>query len=387
MRLIKRTFWFGIGTMSMALCPLLNAPSTAIAAEIPKRLLVVTVTEGFRHGSIETAEPVLEELGRTTGLYRVDFLKIPMARPSSPKQPKREAGTSDEDWKKTEEVFKSESEAARVAEGHWRSEIKNRFAKAFDPESLKLFDGIIFANTTGDDLPIPDMNLFLEWIRSGKAFIGMHAATDTLKKSDGYRDLVGGAFAGHPWGGGGEHAFVVHEPNHRLSSMFPERFRWKDEIYQYDMRFDPGTVRVLLSLDMSASTPKEPWHVPVSWVREYGKGRVFYTNLGHNDATWKDDAYRKHLTEGIAWAVGNFDVLAEPNPHLQADEYIRSVVAAAAPVINRNADELRAKVDAKIAADQNWALSLRPMLIEGRTKQTQERLGFYANVIAEVDKP
>ncbi|MGA1517409.1 MAG: ThuA domain-containing protein, partial [Phycisphaerales bacterium] len=60
--------------------------------------------------------------------------------------------------------------------------------------------------------------------------------------------------------------------------MYPPRFRWQDEIYQYDARYKPENVRVLISIDMAASTAKNPWQVPVSWVRDYGKGRVFYTN-------------------------------------------------------------------------------------------------------------
>ena len=55
----------------------------------PARLLVVTVTKGFRHASIETAEPVLEKLGREQGLFHVDFLRMPPNRPSQPRRPRR----------------------------------------------------------------------------------------------------------------------------------------------------------------------------------------------------------------------------------------------------------------------------------------------------------
>ena len=113
-----------------------------------------------------------------------------------------------------------------------------------------------------------------------------NAASDTLKSSDAYVEMIGGHFAGHPWTAGGEHGFVNHDPKHRIVQMFPERFRWKDEIYQYDPRYQPENVHVLLSIDMAASKPKHPWHVPVTWIREYGRGRVFYTNLGHNNETW-----------------------------------------------------------------------------------------------------
>ena len=245
---------------------------------------------------------------------------------------------------------------------------------------------MIFASTTGE-LPIPDIDAFLAWIKTGKAFIGFHAASDTLKNSDAYCDLIGGHFAGHPWNAGGEHAFVVHEPKHRLSVMLPERFRWKDEIYQYDLRYKPENLRVLVSLDMQASTPKEPLYVPVSWVRDYGKGRVFYTNFGHNDATWKEPMFQRHMSDGIAWALKRLDAPADANPTVQAAEYVRSVVAAAAAATGKNADDLRARADAKIASNAQWATGLRPMLLEIRGMQPPARIVAYANVIAEIEKP
>ena len=351
----------------------------------PARLLVVTVTTGFRHGSINTAEPVLEELGRSTGLFHVDFLRQPDGRPPQPKPIKRAEGTSDDDWKKQEQAFKAAQDAFRSADAEWKKGLAGIFAKAFAPAALAEFDGVIFASTTGD-LPIPDMAGFLDWIRSGKAFIGMHAATDTLKSSDAYVDMVGGAFAGHPWGGGGEHAFVVHDPSHRVVSMLPARFRWKDEIYQYDPRYKPENQRVLVSIDMAGSTPKEPWHVPVAWVREYGKGRVFYTNFGHNETTWKEPMFQKHMEQGIAWALGRFDADATPNPDAQAAEYLRSVVVAAAAATGRTADELLAKADARIAKDGSFATALRPMLLGLRSTQPAARSEAYAKVLAELDK-
>ena len=366
---------------------ILTSVATASAAEPvkPARLLVVTVTTGFRHASINTAEPVLEELGRTSGLFHVDFLRMPPGRPPQPKAPKRAEGTSDDEWAGQQTAFKAEQETFKTADEGWQAGLREQFAKAFAPEALAHFDGLIFASTTGE-LPIPDIDAFLAWLKTGKAFIGFHAASDTLKKSDAYCDMIGGHFAGHPWNAGGEHGFVVHEPAHRLVAMFPQRFRMKDEIYQYDLRYKPENLRVLLSIDMPASTPKEPWHVPVAWVREYGQGRVFYTNFGHNDATWKDPLFKQHMQEGIAWALKRFDAPAAPNPDVQAAEYLRSVIAAAATATGKDADDLLAQADAKIAKDPAWALGLRPMLLEIRGQPPQARAEAYAKVLAELQK-
>ena len=352
----------------------------------PARLLVVSVTTGFRHASIGTAEPILEELGRSTGLFHCDFLRLPPGRAPQPKAPKRGKDVSDDDWKKQEVAFQAEQEQFRRDDEAWQAGLSKEFAKLFSVESLRNFDGVIFLSTTGE-LPVPDLTAFLEWIKTGKAFIGFHAATDTFKSSDAYCEMIGGHFAGHPWGSGGEHAFVVHEPGHRVAAMFPERFRWQDEIYQYDMRYKPENLRVLVSLDMQASTPQEPWHVPVAWVRDYGKGRVFATNFGHNEATWREPMFQKHMAEGIAWAVGRFDAPSAPNPEVQAAEYLRSVVAAAAAATQADAAALRGKVDAKIAKDPTWAVGLRPMLLELRGRKPEERAAAYAQVIAAIEKP
>ena len=367
---------------------ILLAAGSAWAADPakPARLLVVTVTTGFRHASIATAEPVLEELGRTSGLFHVDFLRMPPGRPAAPKAPKRGKDTTDEAWQQEQAAFKAAQEQFKKDDAPWQAALCEQFAKAFAPESLALFDGVIFASTTGE-LPIPDLDGFLAWIKSGKAFIGFHAATDTLKSSDAYCEMVGGYFAGHPWNAGGEHGFVVHDTGHPVVKMFPERFRWKDEIYQYDPRYKPENLRVLVSLDMAASTPKEPWHVPVAWVRDYGKGRVFATNFGHNDATWNEPMFKDHMRQGIAWALGRIDAQATPNPDAQAAEYVRSVVAAAAAATGKNADDLRAKADAKITKDPTWATRQRPLLLELRSLAPDARGPVYAKVLTEIEKP
>jgi hypothetical protein len=114
---------------------------------------------------------------------------------------------------------------------------------------------------------------------------------------------------------------------------------------------------------------------------------VFATNFGHNDATWREPMFQKHMAEGIAWALGRFDAPAAPNPEVQAAEYLRSVVAAAAAATQADADALRARADAKIARDAGWAVGLRPMLLEIRGLKREERAVAYAKVIAEIEKP
>src|SRR5207253_791406 len=140
----------------------------------------------------------------------------------------------------------------------------------------------------------------MEWLKAGKAFGGVHSATDTLKGNKTYVEMINGNFDGHPWGSGTTVTITNHEPAHPAVKMFDPEFQFKDEIYQYNS-YDPKAVRVLLSLNMEKCNPKRPWMVPISWVREVGQGRLFYTNLGHNEQTWTTPKFQEHLLMGIRW--------------------------------------------------------------------------------------
>jgi type 1 glutamine amidotransferase len=189
----------------------------------------------------------------------------------------------------------------------------------FTRENLKNYDLVMFY-TTGK-LPIADADLdyfFKEWLPTkGHAFVGFHSATDTYGDYQPYWDMVGGTFNGHPWNAGETVTIAVHDTSHPAMQPLGSELVIKDEIYQYK-NYQPEKVRVLMSLDMSKCKTKRPYMVPVSWVKNYGEGRVFYTNLGHNEATWTNPQFLAHVTNGIKWALGQVPGDATPNPELQA---------------------------------------------------------------------
>jgi type 1 glutamine amidotransferase len=335
------------------------APVQGAQAAAPKKILVVTVTTGFRHGpAIDAAEKVLPELAaKSGGEFALEFLSQPGPRPSAGKPPERAATLTDEQWAAAQETYKAAAAKAKADELEWSAKVKELFAQKLSAEALKGYDGVIFCNTTGE-LPLPDAEAFGDWIKSGKAFVGMHAATDTLKALPAYYEMINGSFAGHPWGSGGTHKFVNHEPTHPAVAMFPGEFQWKDEIYQYN-HFNPESVRVLLSLNTAQSTPQAPYHVPVSWVRDVGAGRLFYTNLGHNDSTWKDETYQQHIVAGMRWALKLVDGPSAPNPGVSAETALKGVAGTAATALNKEAAALETRALAKAKADPQWALRVR----------------------------
>jgi hypothetical protein len=192
-------------TISLAMLSLLA--SNGSAAE-PKKLLVVTVTTGFRHSSIPMAEKVLAELAEKSKRFTVDYVREPRPRPKRPAEPKPMPNEADEAFKARKQAFDQEMETVKKADAVWLAEVTQVLAEKMSPSALANYDGVVFANTTGD-LPLPDKDAFVAWIRSGRGFIGTHSATDTFHNYKPYLEMIGGEFDGHPW----------HQPVTRSSKL------------------------------------------------------------------------------------------------------------------------------------------------------------------------
>ena len=190
---------------------------------------------------------------------------------------------------------------------------------------------VLVAYTTGA-LPIPQQSwqAVQAWLASGRGgFVGLHSAADTGLDFPGGRDawvsMVGGDFAGHPWNQGDPVRIRTHG-DHPTVAMWPDAFDYREEIYQYQA-FDPARMRVLQSLDFAHTPTKRPWAVPVTWVRQIGHGRLFYTNLGHTPSTWSDPRFRDQIVQAVQWAGGAGRIDADPNPLDQAVDSVRALLA------------------------------------------------------------
>jgi uncharacterized protein len=229
-------------------------------AQTPKKLLVVTVTKGFRHSSIPTAEQVLAKLADKSKAFTLDYART------------------------------DEELATKTA-----------------PAALNNYDGFIFANTTGI-LPVADKDAFLKALQGGKAFIGMHAASDTFHAKDTvdpYIEMLGGEFLSHGAQAGVE--CLVVDPNHPATKHFKDvggvYCIQQEEIYLIK-NYDSKKVRDLLILDKHPNNKKQLGHFPVAWCKTFGQGRVFYTTLGHREDVWENDLYQKLILGGVKWALG-----------------------------------------------------------------------------------
>ena len=246
----------------------------ATAKDGPVRVLFVTQSAGFRHGSVtrkegnlSVSERVMTELGISSNEFRVDC---------------------------TQDV-----------------------AKDFTKERLEHYDIVMFY-TTGK-LPITQENLdyfFNDWLKQkGHGFIGTQSAADTFKDYEPYWDMIGGSFNGHPWGSGSTVTITNHEPDHPIVKAWGKEVTLKDEIYQFK-NWQPEKVRVLMSLNMEKTSLKKPYHIPICWCKSYGEGKVFHMSLGHREDIWTNETYQQSILGGIRWIVGEEKGESKPNPEL-----------------------------------------------------------------------
>ena len=270
-------------------------PFMAASAAEPKRVIVCTVTTGFRHGnSIPFAEKTLQRLGETSQAYTVvDWVRQPGGGTGTPA-----------------EQMKAQMEKLSPA-----NLIANKI------------DCVIFANTTGD-LPLPDRDGFIKWVEDGHAFCGMHSAGDTFHGFPGYLGLIQAEFKGH--GRQDPADLVAGDKAHPANGGIGETWNLaQEEMYEFkDSSHDRAKLHALWFLRHHPQDVNKVGYAPVSWCRMAGTGRVFYTSLGHREDLWDDtDAvkdrknsveisrqYQAHILGGIKWALGLASGSAEPNP-------------------------------------------------------------------------
>jgi type 1 glutamine amidotransferase len=232
-----------------------------------KRVLVVGAALGWQHESIPDALVAIYEMGRDTGLWetyiRTDYQLIT----------KGKAGTN--------------------------------------AKNLDAFDALVFANTTGemalDDGQKKDLLAFVH--DDGKGFVGVHAALDANYKWPEYGEMIGGWFDEHPWMTF-EAPIVLEDPAFPAVKHFPRAFTKRDEIYQAK-NWSRDKVNVLLRLDETKLNYENNPRVhrtdrdfAVAWSKLYGKGRVFYSTLGHTPESWVDPDVRTMYEEAVKWVLG-----------------------------------------------------------------------------------
>jgi type 1 glutamine amidotransferase len=276
------------GLLTVLLCiraPRADAQSFADATPPPphakqihlKHVLVIGQTKGFEHDSVPDAMAAIYNMGKESGLWDTTM--------------------------RTDTELLTKKDLGR------------------NTKNLNYFDLIIFASTTGElDLDASQKQDILAFVHDdGKGFVGIHAALDTNYQWPEYGEMIGGWFDQHPWMT--FNAPIVNEdPDFPAVRHFPKSFVKYDEIYQ-PKAWSRDKVNVLLSLDPGRLNYENNPRIhrtdhdfAVAWSKMYGKGRVFYSTLGHTEESWDDPDIRKMYFEAIKWALWMTDGSTASHP-------------------------------------------------------------------------
>jgi len=259
-------------TICLSFCGL----ALAQAATTPKKhLLVLGEEKGYRHESVSHAMATIERLGQETGLW--------------------------------DSVIRTDTE------------VLTKKKLEYNAKNLNDFDAVFFFTAGELEMDAQQKADLLSFVHDdGKGFIGIHAATITFTEWPEYGKMIGGYFDEHPWGTF-DAPIVVEDPDFPGMQSWPRSFVLRDEIYQIK-DFSRENLRVLMRLDASKLDLGNPKihradrDFAVTWAKVYGKGRVYYSNLGHVKENWDNPQFQKMITEGIKWAMGLVDADVTPRP-------------------------------------------------------------------------
>ena len=206
----------------------------------------------------------------------------------------------------------------------------------FRPDSLRQFDAVCFNNTGGVLFDDPGLRQsLLDYVASGKGFIGIHAAAATFVQWPRYDqwsafgEMLGGyENGGHPWKPHEVITLHVEEPAHPLTRAFNEpNFQISDEVFQFQEPYSRDKLRVLLTINTSLTDMSEDRYIlperradldlAISWIRNYGQGRVFYSALGHNKHIFWNAPVLAHFLTGFQFALGDLAADATPSNQLR----------------------------------------------------------------------
>jgi len=213
--------------------------------------------------------------------------------------------------------------------GAWETLISND-RHMFEPETLAQFDAVMMVSTTGSLFGDPDKTVnerlrksLLDFVASGKGLAGCHAATDCSYDWKEYGAMMGGFFAGHPFG---KVSVRNEDPRSPLNAAFKgENFDFQDEMYTFREPYSREKLHILLSIDI-AKLPDDPakpgfklkenradHDYAISWIHEYGKGRVFYCSFGHQHHVWYTPFLLQYFQAGLQYVLGDLQADATPS--------------------------------------------------------------------------
>jgi type 1 glutamine amidotransferase len=240
-------------------------------------------------------------------------------------------------WKKGQPSYAEARLLELGAKNNWEF-VFSKDGSKFSSQYLEAFDAVMFY-TTGDlcsegtdgnpPMTMEGKQALFDYVRSGKGFVGTHSASDTFHtdneslkgperyvnhgdKADPYVRFIGAEFIRH--GAQQPAKNVVIDPKFPGLEGAGADFSIHEEWYSLK-DFTPD-LHVLTVIDAPSMTGPEYARpvFPNTWARREGKGRVWYTSMGHREDVWTNPVFQNMLVGGIRWACG--DVAADTIPNM-----------------------------------------------------------------------
>ena len=249
-----------------------------------KVLALADVSTAFQHDSVSHALATIERLGRENGVYMT--------------------------------IIRTDTQLVT------KSPVMNNGAPVLNSKNLDFFDAVFFFGAGPGTLSEQQMADLLAFVRDdGKGFVAAHTGDNAFQQHPGYREMVGGLWD-HPWTKAEklevDLPIVVEDPSFPAMQGLPATFTVYDEAAVHKPPYSRDNVRVLASVDLSqldpalGRSPATDTDVPIAWARQYGKGRVFYSVLGHSDQSWDNPMVQQMFLDALRWSLGLVDGDATP---------------------------------------------------------------------------
>jgi uncharacterized protein len=249
-----------------------------------KHVLVLGMTRGYHHGSTSDGLAMFWNLGKESGAWDTEV-------------------RTDMEWVTKKDEYRGE--------GH----------------SLAFFDAIVLVNCTGSwKLDDEQKQALLSFVHDdGKGLVVAHASLDANYDWPEYAEMIGGWFQAHPWGTF-DAPVIVEDQTFPATQHMPKYLRLYDEMYS-PRQWSRDKVNVLLRMDETkldyvkpqygVKSTREDKDQAIAWSKMYGKGRVFYSSLGHTKEAWEDPLVRKHYLEGVRWVTGRTEGSTASHPKVK----------------------------------------------------------------------
>lgn len=195
---------------------------------------------------------------------------------------------------------------------HWNIFFTDN-AAVFNAPALKRFDVVVWNNVSGDVLTVDQRKSFKTYVENGGGFAGVHGSGgDPYYDWDWYPDtLIGARFKSHPMSPQFQAAKLkLDDRKNPIVSGLPEEWTMTDEWYSFKTNPRKNGADVLVTLDestykpVSGKTDLRMGDHPIAWTQCIGKGRSFYTAIGHRPESYTEPNTNKLIQQGVAWAAG-----------------------------------------------------------------------------------